>query len=210
MGSAGYIPPDYMANNPESAPSPHDSVQGKQSPADVVPSSQQAANTATSEQGKLPFYHRNKWVIEPVLAVLTLAAALLGVMLWMEDRIDKTVERKLSDEKILRKIASEAQPVLIFNEHGAILFDGGGLEYINDIIIDPKEPFPFPKTILIRPKKFLTQAPLLSSIDGLWFDYTSERKTGLDWEYHIPNYTMNGASGNLNPKTTRFRLEILR
>jgi hypothetical protein len=147
---------------------------------------------------------------KPVEIVIALAAVMslaLAVKLWQESAIDKAVQKELSDEAILRKIAAQAQPMLIFDEAGGFISDSGGLAYIDRIVIEERDGS-FPTKLLVKPKRLLSQPPLLTTIDGILLEYGTQRREGLDWEYSITNRLIQRI--DWNSKSCRFRLEILR
>jgi hypothetical protein len=136
------------------------------------------------------------------------ASLFYGGVHWVEKSIDGAVERKLSDVVVLRKIAAQAQPMLIFDMNGGIVSDSGGLAYIEKVEIAARDGNSFPSKIIIHPKVLLPQAPLLSTIDNVMLEYGAGRGGGLDWEYSIRLYVV--APMKSDASGCRFRLEILR
>src|SRR5262249_20404570 len=52
---------------------------------------------------------------------------------WMRSTIDSAVERKLSDPFILRQIAAQSRPMVIFDSQQSIVADLGGAQFIKGI-----------------------------------------------------------------------------
>lgn len=146
-------------------------------------------------------------VIEIVLAVAGVVAVAFALKMWQESEIEKAVQKALSDEVILRRIATQAQPVLLFDENGGFISDSGGLAYIDRIVIEERKDS-FPTKLLVKPKRLLAQPPLLSTVDGILLEYGTRRREGMDWEYAITNYVIQGVAWD--SKSCRFRMEILR
>src|SRR5262245_14513731 len=81
-----------------------------------------------------------------VVAVLGgLAAALFGIVTFVDHRVDM----RLADPLVLRRIAAEVRPALIFDSQNRILADQGGLEYIADIKFTPGTDDKHPATLVI-------------------------------------------------------------
>ena len=160
-------------------------------------------------------FHNAKTVLEIVGLVVALIIAALGAQAWLESRIDNAVEAKmrsvLSDETILRKIAAESRPSVIFDGNGSILQDMGAVQYLkpddiriaehlNDqgIIIPAKLHVGF-----VRP---VSSAPIVTSLRDPASIIASHGK-GLDWEFAI-NWTVIG-NDSTNDSSRVFRLELV-
>ena len=143
-----------------------------------------------------------------VTAFLTIGAifgSVMGVTYWIEATIDK----KLSDERVLRKISSLVRPSVIFDENKSVLANLGAMELIEDIRFEGiKEGTAFPEKIIITPKAHLYTAPVLTNLDSFWIEYTVTRGELLNWEYDIHAYIGAGV-GRDNWEKIKFRLEIL-
>jgi len=143
---------------------------------------------------------------EIALALAGIAAIVISVKSWQESEIEKAVQKQLSDEPTLRKIAAQAQPMLIFDVNGGFISDSGGLAYIDRIVIEERDGG-FPTKLLVKPKRLLSQPPLLSTIDGVFLEYDTQRREGMDWGYSIKRRT---TYASVDLMLCRFRLEVLR
>jgi hypothetical protein len=144
-----------------------------------------------------------RW-IAPLLVVATV---LLGIVGWIENRIDKAIERKLSDEAILRKIAAQSRPSLIFNAKESIIADMGAVQYVkpDDVRITKRTADGWPQHIHIGFTCPLSIPPILTSL----YDsarIVADRGKGLDWEFEI-NWELE--PGSKDDKDRLYRLEIL-
>ena len=139
--------------------------------------------------------------------VVAIVAGVYGVVAFVDSR----VERRLTEDDTLRKIASFVRPSCIFDERGSILYDSGAMQSIEEIKLEglPKEEgkdrFPLPVKIILRPKTFLREAPILSSLDAYVLGVKAERGEKFDWVYTV----FYNAAGEADFKKCRFRLELL-
>ena len=132
--------------------------------------------------------------------VLTLAA-LYGVYSYVDWRIEK----KINDPEFIRKISSNIRPSVVFDSRQSIEIDLGAMQFIEKIEVIPSKDPRFPKKIVVSPKKYLSHAPFLTTLDETEFAIMVERGPKFDWVYHLD---ISKYLGNL--KKTRFRLEIVK
>ena len=156
-----------------------------------------------------------KFWVEIVVVVAALITIPLGIMTWAEGKIDNAVEAKtrsvLSDPTILRKIAAESRPSLIFNGAGAILQDMGAVQYVkpDDIRVlarDNEAGINIPIKLhigFVRPVAF---SPIVTSLRNPASIIASHEK-GLDWDFII-NWTVI-TTGDTNDSDCVFRLELV-
>ncbi|MGD0815590.1 MAG: hypothetical protein ABSA83_18510 [Verrucomicrobiota bacterium] len=52
---------------------------------------------------------------------------------WLQSRVDQAVTSKLSDDKVLRQIAAQIKPSLIFDGKESIVSDMGASQFVKDI-----------------------------------------------------------------------------
>jgi hypothetical protein len=153
--------------------------------------------------------------------IFTAAGAIIGVALlgytaveWVANRIDSAVERKLSDPVILRKIAAEARPTLIFDVNESILADLGAEQFIKNISVTRKKEEPSaPEFIDIDFTVNLPIAPLLTPLQNDAVVITPHRRKGNAWRYRLDYMTLLALAGptdEANRITKTFRLELLR
>jgi hypothetical protein len=192
-------------NAPTNPPSQQDATAQLKS-ANATPASNESSDGGTKKTGV--GIHNWKPFLELVAAIATVAAILFGIRSWVEGYVDKAVEKKLTDTVVLRKIAEQSQPMLIFDENGGIISESGGSAYIEkvDVYHNPGETAPW--KITIKPKVLLQQPPLLSTIDNVLMEYTTERGNGFEWSYIVSGIVYQ--NGQIGMKHWRFRLEVLR
>ncbi len=88
--------------------------------------------------------------------------------------IDSRIQKQIEDPAFLKKLGTEIRPSVIFNSLGSILADEGAMEYIDEITVTRNSDVKFTaKSITVRPKSFLAQAPILTSIDQNNYAITS-------------------------------------
>src|SRR6185503_14624595 len=133
----------------------------------------------TAEESKGRVWTAAKTTATAVTILGGLAAALFGVVTFVDNRVDK----RLADPLVLRKIAAEVRPALIFDSQNRILADQGGLEYIAEVKFTPGTDDRHPATLVVTPRAFLPVAPLLESLDVEGYQITAERGPGIAWVY---------------------------
>lgn len=74
-----------------------------------------------------------------VASLLIASTIFFGMSQWMRSEIDKSVEAKFSDEKVLKQIAAQVRPALIFDGNESITVDMGAVQYVKSIEIIKKE-----------------------------------------------------------------------
>ena len=147
---------------------------------------------------------------EIALALAGVAAIVLGLKMWQESAIDRAVEKKLVDPFVLRKVAEQSRPSLIFDGNGAILHDMGAAQYLkpDDIKIVEHvndQGFIMPTKLhigFVRPVSF---APLVTPLRDV-ASLTASNGKGLDWEFAI-NWTV--VPTDTNDSSHVFRLELV-
>ena len=150
-----------------------------------------------------------------VLSVAAVIAIPLGIRAWIENQIDNDVDAKvrsvLSDQTILRKIAAESHPSLIFDASGAILQDMGAVQYIkpDDIKVSSWNYAGnvMPAKLHIGFNHSVSFAPIVTSLRDPAAIIASHGK-GLDWEFDI-NWTVAGGDEPTNGASYVFRLEVV-
>ena len=122
--------------------------------------------------------------------------------------IDARINKVVQGDDYVRRIAKEARPSVIFDSHGSILANQGAMEYFDNIDVITNKPAgllpAFPEKIIVKPKQFLAQAPLLTLVDsGSEMDVKVERGEKFDGVYTVVD------SEGLGRGYYRFRLEVL-
>lgn len=145
-------------------------------------------------------------IIAVLFTIVAMVSTIYGMLAFIDSRIDKVTK----DEAFLRRVVSALRPTIIFDQKGTVLYDSGALELINDIRTKPMPKDSLfaglPRKIIISPKKFLSQAPILTPIDSVSAVITCNRSGKLDWEYNL-DYASFAQSGP--GQIFRFRLEVL-
>jgi hypothetical protein len=159
-------------------------------------------------------FHNAKTVLEIAGLIVALIVSALGTQAWLENRIDNAVEAKsrsvLSDETILRKIAAQSRPSLIFDANGSILHDMGAVQYLkpDDIRVVKRDSDGPPLVIhigFVRPVSYPPIVTPLRDSAGV----TTANGNGLDWEFTI-NWIVSPWPGTETNDALRvYRLEIV-
>lgn len=139
--------------------------------------------------------------------VVAASSLLLLAANWMRSTIDSTVERKLSDPTILRQIAAQSRPVIVFDARESILADLGGAQFVKaiSVTLDEKEP-ELPRAIDIDFTTHLPIAPLLTPLHNDSVTILPERGKGFAWHFNlIYQATVGPVDGH-----RKYRLELLR
>jgi len=126
---------------------------------------------------------------------------------WVRSTIDSAVERKLSDPTILRRIAAESRPSIVFDAKESILADLGGAQFIKTRTVtrDAKDP-ELPRAIDIDFTTHLPIAPLLTPLHRDTVVIHPERGKGFTWRFNIEyQMTITPVDGY-----RKYRLELIR
>jgi hypothetical protein len=167
---------------------------------------------------KAAFWHRKlktvKEYVEPWSFVvgLTIGVGLgiSGMVAW----IRTSAQSAVMDEKFLGTLAAHVRPTCIFDSHGTIEADLGAGEYIEDIRVTPT-PENYGFEVVIRAKRHLAYAPLVTGVDANLFPDSATRGKLHDWKIVLaPNTTLDGfpiggGPGMDTNKLHRFKVEIL-
>jgi hypothetical protein len=182
-----------------------------------------AADNGGGDRGDEKFSNREihkeagsvKFWVEVVVVIAALIAIPLGIRTWVESKIDNAVEAKmrsvLSDETILRKIAAQSRPSLIFNGNGSILFDMGAVQYLKPDDVRIVEHINDQGTIMptklhIGFVRTVSFAPLVTPLHDA-ATLTASHGKGLDWEFTI-NWNI-GPLDDTNDSSRVYRLELV-
>jgi hypothetical protein len=122
---------------------------------------------------------------------------------------DYLIEKKISDESFLKKVASRVRPSVIFDHKGSILIDQGGMAYLDNIEVtcpEREDRALFPEKIVVRPLRHLDHAPILTTLESDGFNQEATRGPKHDWIYTLDYFMLTEGESRT---TTRFRLEII-
>ena len=138
-----------------------------------------------------------KEIVKAIIALIVMVGTLYGVI----NYIDWRIEAKISESEYMNKIASKIRPSIIFNSKGSIT-DLGGMQYIEKIKVEPGN-IPIPKKVIVTPKKYMPNAPIITPINSATFSVHEERGVNFNWEYTFEGGFSTGDD------IIRFRLEII-
>ena len=146
------------------------------------------------------------------LGVVVALAGVVGAYYLLDQRTDEKIQKALESDSVIRKIAAQVRPAVIFDQKGSILADLGGMQHLESISVpvpinarfDPNVG-PTTQTVIVTPKYHLAHEPLLESVDDATWIFSWSRGKGHEWVCSI-------VSDSAQPGQTdfRFRLEIIR
>lgn len=139
------------------------------------------------------------------LDFLLLLVALFGGGYTAISYIDSRIQQRIMEPDVLKAIASEVRPAVIIDSESRVLADQGGLRYIDHFEFI-KSNGRNPDQIILTPRGFLAEAPMVESLDVEGYNIEAKRGKGLEWRYNL----VNGAYVESGVKVPRFRIEIVR
>jgi hypothetical protein len=139
--------------------------------------------------------------LEVIVGIFTIIAEIYGAMQF----IDKRIEKKLQDDSFVRKVAASLRPAVVFDEHGSIIIDQGGMEIIDSIEIKHSEGSNLPSKIIVNPKRHLAHPPFIFSLENEMIDFKSFRGDRFIWNYELNYIVFNDDYDGKR----RFRMEII-
>ena len=120
-------------------------------------------------------------VVGFLIAIIVAVLGFVGIPSWIES----VVEEKLDDPERVSLLASKIRPELFLNYQGSVTLDRGALDYIEDIEIEwTEEEGEEQKEIsklIITPKEYMGNAPLVTSTNGSVYDLRTERGSFKEW-----------------------------
>ena len=199
-----------MSNPPKSTTSTGDSHDKPEATGHgaVGDDSPEAAPNILSDFPRIhTFWKRTKQVSGLVGPTAFIIGTVIAVMAWM----DFDIGRKLSDPQILRKIAAESRPSLIFDAKESIVSDMGAAQYVKDIRITDRAKFEevfapnLPKRIHIEFARPMQSPPVVTALYEM-VDFKAERGRLSSWDFTA---SWKGTPQNTNAEALLFRLEII-
>ena len=146
-------------------------------------------------------------IIQYGVIIAALFPIIYGLIAWIDDRIESTV----SKPEFLSMLAAQVRPSAIFNGKGSILADMGAMQQIDRISVEYSNTL----TVVVYPKRHLSVAPIITSIDNPATLATAERGSGFSWIFTFKTggyfeISDNEAIpvGGLSPEH-RYRIELL-
>ena len=82
----------------------------------------------------------------------------------------------------------------------------GAMNFIDGIDLAPLPEFDLPPKIVVHPKRYLANAPILSTLDPFSMSVSAERGPKFDWVYTL---SYAGLGVHQDWKHIRYRLEIV-
>ena len=141
-----------------------------------------------------------KWALGLGVAVITLLAALFGVDIYIETKINTAIQ----DEKVIKKLQTFVRPSIIFDQNSTVLSDLGAWQFIGDlkVSLDKKG---FVERIIITFKR-PNASPILTSLDETVDYYINKvrgKKLDVIYELEVRHYS------EPRPSSSLFNLEIV-
>jgi len=207
-----YCRNDYnMPEHPKQNPSPDD---GSKKMKPSAPTTQVSPEAGTDERPNNKWFGWIHWKIVAsafigVGAVITASLIMLQGADWIRKSIDENVTAKLNDERVLRKIAEQVRPALIFDANEAIIENMGAASYIADNgkgISTVKESDGWPRHIHIDFTKQFANPPILTSM----YEVTviiPKRGKGFSWDFDVSDVVQHGQGISTN--LWLYRLELV-
>ena len=108
-----------------------------------------------------------------IVAISTIVGLFLSFVA-LQTYIDGRIQKQIEDPVFLKRLGGEITPSVIFDSRGSILADEGAMQFIDEIVVKRHSDIKFAaKEITVRPKAFLAEAPILTSIDQNNYAITS-------------------------------------
>jgi hypothetical protein len=142
--------------------------------------------------------------------VLATLVGVIGTIYGFHAYITKRIQDVVESETFLRSLSSKIRPMCIFDENGSILYDQGAMEVIDEIKILKKfDTGKVPSSILIRPNRYLSTAPVLTPLSEYVASVTAKRGEKFDWVLNVNLTSAVFMEHDTSFQTATFRLEIL-
>ena len=145
--------------------------------------------------------------------IVGVTAIIVGIILHMNDSVNKKIETAVSHPDFVKKVAEEIRlPFLIFDNNGTFQTESGGATAFIEKIEPLFENNRF-SGFIVYPKSFLPDPPILLSINNNFQFAPAKRVNTIDWKYRIPEFEgfVWKDSGTYDEKpAVLFKLEIIR
>ena len=149
-----------------------------------------------------------------ILITITIIGTLYGLSIYIDNRITKIVTSREFSEKL----AKDLRPYVIFDVNGSILFDGGGMQYLEDVTIEPVQEasdtgqYPhYAKRIIVSPRENLPYPPILTALTMHYFIKPDiKRGKKYQWIYECVPHIIPKDGSIAYEGTLQFRLEIVK
>jgi hypothetical protein len=141
-----------------------------------------------------------------VAALVGASTLIFAMSQWIRGEIDKSIAAKFSDEKVLRQIAAQVRPALIFDANESITVDMGAAEYVKNIQIINRQTDGWPSGIKVDFNRYFANPPILTSIYIPTIIYP-DRGKGLSWNFEVNEIFAHNEMGDSNRWV--YRLELV-
>lgn len=141
------------------------------------------------------------------ITVISGILIVIGFFIGADNYISNEIEKKITDETYINKLAHVLRPFVIFDKKGVIQYDHGGERYIEKIEVQKKKDGDF-ESIIITTKEFLQNPPILIYIGYDNYAYTSERIDTYKWKFKLSSLDMLIMGGNSEKLDPIFIVEI--
>jgi len=141
------------------------------------------------------------------ITVISGILIVIGFFIGADNYISNEIEKKITDETYINKLAHVLRPFVIFDKKGVIQYDHGGERYIEKIEVQKKKDGDF-ESIIITTKEFLQNPPILIYIGYDNYAYYSERIDTYKWKFKLSSLDMLIMGENSEKLDPIFILEI--
>jgi len=118
------------------------------------------------------------------ITVISGILIVIGFFIAADNYINNAIEKKITDETYINRLARVLRPFAIFDKEGVIQYDHGGERYIEDIDPQKNKDGEF-ESIIITTKEFLQNPPILIYIGYDNYAYVSERIDTYKWKFKL-------------------------
>jgi hypothetical protein len=134
---------------------------------------------------------------------------LFGMVLGFNSYLDNRIESRLTDPVFVKQLNSKLRPTVIFDEHGTILSDSGGMEHIREIRVVRSDKDKNDWIVTIRSIRHLAVEPVIEPLDDRYV-VNAHRGQGFDWIFTLDaKVFMVAQSSATIDHPERFRLELV-
>ena len=150
--------------------------------------------------------NRLKKLFGQSFAVFASLVLVIGAIYGFGVYIDSRVEQYVRSDAFLKRLSDAVRPSCVFDQQGAILVDMGAMNFIDGIDVAPLPEHDLPPKMVVHPKRYLANAPILGTLDPFSMSVSAERGPKFDWVYTL-SYV--GQAVQQDWKHIRYRLEIV-
>lgn len=137
--------------------------------------------------------------VDILRSFVTIAALIYGALTFIDSRISKAIEKP----EFVNKLARAVRPYAIFDEKESIILDRGAMAFIENIEVQTDSEN-IPEKIIVKPKEYLEQAPILIPLDTDMSTIIESRGKKFDWIYSINYHGIN------YKEQRKYSIEIIR